>query len=895
MPASKIKITNNQEDQTHQQSPSWLVAFVRYPEPCAMQIGDKTKAFVAKDIFIVENDCVAVNTSAPKGGFAKTASLTMKNGEIWYQNAINSGDFCFIWMAQDQDHIDQIVAGLKKINAGGKSTFALNDYKSGLKFFGRVRNLSNSNSRSGQGQFSISQTIQCQAFLELANSVYYTYASEVLKATAGKGDAGTLSVLNREFAAFTGKQAIESPSSPRAVKKQSIIDRYGKIENLKWANEDTWIDFFTLPSDLNVFVEKDALNKSIYTDSLGYEVSTGKCTSFKLNKDIFPQMNAAIDNLRKAGKLSEWTEIRATQSIRYATEKPNSISTHSYGLAIDINPSTNKYNKKPSLSPEFVKAFTDAGWTWGGYFSIKDGMHFSLAWEGFSGKDEDDTVLNDQTAAAVDETPVNKSATSTNTKNGLDVSMSNLAEKFLEMSEVARSPEQVIGTLFMLLMGIESDKSIANMATDLPIKGKYGDSIGIPKQVASILGKPSATRLYQLYNVFLGLQKYTRAVKSPKETPWLVLAPTFSKDSESLLNQVFYSTGIATKGLIPYAVPPVWDNNSAWNIMSQFLNPIVNEMYTALRVNKENKIVPTLIVREQPFSTDLYNFLLEKAPLFDKTVQVNEEGKNKLIVSTTEEENVTLSEIKAREVKYLADLKERTFYAELPRWEIDASMVKGFNLDVSEDNRINFIQVWATPKGAEYVLGNNQNPQSFIQAQLQLKNFVADEIDISRHGLRADIQSTEFDSTVAGDNKSIAGIASRMRADWLFNGHLKPSGSIVLNGVQEPICEGDNLLFRGVLFHIDAVNHSCSISGGVRTFITTLSVRNGIIAKSLDSGIINKRIPQYTNAFGNYKEDVAPKLGLPPSTDIQNTGDDKNRMPDGELNVPKFEARKNKK
>lgn len=60
-------------------------------------------------------------------------------------------------------------------------------------------------------------------------------------------------------------------------------------------------------------------------------------------------------------------------------------STHSYGLAIDLNADLNPlaatsggfYNH-----PDFVKCFTDQGFTWGGNFhGRKDSMHFSYAWE----------------------------------------------------------------------------------------------------------------------------------------------------------------------------------------------------------------------------------------------------------------------------------------------------------------------------------------------------------------------------------------------------------------------------------------------------------------------------------------------------------------------------------
>ena len=53
-----------------------------------------------------------------------------------------------------------------------------------------------------------------------------------------------------------------------------------------------------------------------------------------------------------------------------------SLSRHSWGIAVDFNPSSNRYGDVPTLSPEIVNIFRRWGFSWGGAWSVPDGMHF---------------------------------------------------------------------------------------------------------------------------------------------------------------------------------------------------------------------------------------------------------------------------------------------------------------------------------------------------------------------------------------------------------------------------------------------------------------------------------------------------------------------------------------
>ena len=96
------------------------------------------------------------------------------------------------------------------------------------------------------------------------------------------------------------------------------------------------------------------------------------------NKDMVQPLTNALTNLIQRGKIGELKTWDGCFNIR-KKRGLSSMSLHSWGLAIDVNAAWNQLNMTPTLSPEFVKCFTDAGFDWGGTWTRKDGMHFQLA------------------------------------------------------------------------------------------------------------------------------------------------------------------------------------------------------------------------------------------------------------------------------------------------------------------------------------------------------------------------------------------------------------------------------------------------------------------------------------------------------------------------------------
>lgn len=115
------------------------------------------------------------------------------------------------------------------------------------------------------------------------------------------------------------------------------------------------------------------------------------------NADIIPHLTQGFKNLIErncVAELKTWDGCYNYRAVRGMENKYNAamkagdkllaisyLSIHSWAGAIDLNAASNGLGKTPTLSPEFVKCFTDADMDWGGNFKGKrvDGMHFQMA------------------------------------------------------------------------------------------------------------------------------------------------------------------------------------------------------------------------------------------------------------------------------------------------------------------------------------------------------------------------------------------------------------------------------------------------------------------------------------------------------------------------------------
>ena len=96
------------------------------------------------------------------------------------------------------------------------------------------------------------------------------------------------------------------------------------------------------------------------------------------NRAMVGPLTKAFENIINRGLISQLETWDGCFNIR-KKRGARSQSLHAWGIAIDINAARNGFGKKPTMSKELVKCFTDAGFDWGGTWSRPDGMHFQLS------------------------------------------------------------------------------------------------------------------------------------------------------------------------------------------------------------------------------------------------------------------------------------------------------------------------------------------------------------------------------------------------------------------------------------------------------------------------------------------------------------------------------------
>jgi hypothetical protein len=352
-------------------------------------------------------------------------------------------------------------------------------------------------------------------------------------------------------------------------------------------------------------------------------------------------------------------------------------------------------------------------------------------------------------------------------------------------------------------------------------------SYQIPVQVANLLGINNGKHIADINKYYFGI--WNPSFKSNTGLPSYNGFTSFFQ-SENAANDginAFYNTGDGNKlqGSRQIAFQD-FQQVKVWSLIQDYSNPVLNESYTCYRLGLDNKVYPTLVVRQKPFSNRSYeNFVVN-----------NSNGGTS------------------------SDIANNTKFLDLPRWKISPDLIKSINLGRSDSGRINFVQVFSRSQSID--------PKFNAAAQIEQGNFFEDKNDVRRNGRKPFIVTCNYDYPGA-DSELRARQWTLLVADWVLNGHLKMNGSMQTVGIEEPICIGDNLEFDGIVYHIESVSHSIGINNnGIKFFRTNFSLSMGISDKSSDEIPVYSEM-DHTDAYTRRLDDSKKEKVLPGFSDTQ--------------------------
>lgn len=342
----------------------------------------------------------------------------------------------------------------------------------------------------------------------------------------------------------------------------------------------------------------------------------------------------------------------------------------------------------------------------------------------------------------------------------------------------------VLQNILNILIGRGVNKNI-NPGTSLGLRASSGAGSEpeapfaylVPKLVGDLLGKQSSDAskasgilaYSDILELLQGVQRYT-----------IGMYPDLNL-SRSTPNRKITETELLG-AFIP--AMPSFANRPIWGVLQQYVNPTVNELYTCLRINDEGKVVPTLVFRQIPFTTEAYEGDPDQA-------------------------------LGAQEIAV-------TKFLSLPRWIVPSIMVHEVDIGRSDATHCNLVKIDGVAADTASNIGKTE--------QVAQNPPIRDDLDIQRSGVRPYV--TTVDVAPQDEVGRVPRIWMSLVADWMMGSQYTLNGTLECMGIQSPICEGDNLEWDDVVFHIEGVTHRGRIDPetGMKSFATTLTMTNGMRA-----------------------------------------------------------------
>lgn len=400
-----------------------------------------------------------------------------------------------------------------------------------------------------------------------------------------------------------------------------------------------------------------------------------------------------------------------------------------------------------------------------------------------------------------------------------------------EWGEVLLQKQNTVDVLFKKLVGFLIGEGFnANYVQQKSdVVRNFNKNFLIPPAIGALMNiRAPVLKAADLFNFYIGIEKYAGSKGVSEATG---LNPTGTKRAGHYLQSTPLTGAVLLQG-------EPFGQVTAWSILQQYSNSLINEMYTAYKLTPENEIMPCLVFRQKPFTSSNFS-------------------------------------------KQNPDIPATEFLS-LPRWKVSTKLIESLSLGRDDQARINFVHIIGKTRYLDI-------KQQTVQ-QESLNAWKIDKDDVLRSGLKPIITSCDFDFPADGVNKDnfYSVRWNALYADWVFNGHLKENGNISCVGLEDPIAVGDNLEIENTVYHIESINHimTMEVGSGKKSFKTNMSLSFGVDNRT--TGTYNPIYPemQFTDSESNRK--AKNKSGIYPG--FSDTQDIAGRVQGEEITKTKEKA-----
>jgi len=94
------------------------------------------------------------------------------------------------------------------------------------------------------------------------------------------------------------------------------------------------------------------------------------------HRDLVPVLEKVLEEIKHKGLDGEIRQFGTWAPRHKMHDSSRGLSTHSWGIAVDVNWATNAVGTRGDLDSGIVEAFERFGFEWGGRWRYKDPMHF---------------------------------------------------------------------------------------------------------------------------------------------------------------------------------------------------------------------------------------------------------------------------------------------------------------------------------------------------------------------------------------------------------------------------------------------------------------------------------------------------------------------------------------